>query len=122
MAAYGSTVRKLVALLLLATLSVTSAWIWLANRPSEIEKAVMSAAEAGAFPLATGNSYDGHIDCRVSEPNAFHQQDLFLCKLGLNGLGGLGGQYVYAAMLDGELHTHDTDPGAIPGRVFDPGF
>jgi hypothetical protein len=33
-----------------------------------------------------------------------------------------GGQYVYVALIDGALHTHATDPEAIPGRVFDPPF
>ncbi len=53
---------------------------------------------------------------------AFRGQDLYLCKLGFKGLDVPGGQYVYAAMVGGTLHTHQTDPAEIPGRVFDPGF
>ena len=113
--------RKPVLVLLVATLLVIVAWIWLANRPSEIERAVISAAEAGDFPLATGYSYNGQIDCRVANPRAFRGQDVFVCKLGLS-VPDDGGQYVYAALVDGELHTHETDPDAIRARVFDPGF
>jgi hypothetical protein len=51
----------------------------------------------------------------------FHGQDLYLCKLGVKGLD-LGGHYMYAAMVAGELHTHQTDPAEIPARVFDPSF
>jgi hypothetical protein len=101
-------------------LFVVLAWIWLAHRPSEVEKAVQSAAEAGAFPIAEGYTY-GEIECRVEEEEGFHGQDLYLCKLGVKGLD-LGGQYIYAAMVAGELHTHQTDPAEIPARVFDPSF
>ena len=108
-------------MLLAAALTVIVAWIWLANRPSEIERAVLSAAEAGEFPLTTGYSYNGQIECRVADPHAFRGRDVFVCKLGLSGLDE-GGQYVYTALLDGALHTHETDPDAIRARVLDPGF
>jgi hypothetical protein len=52
---------------------------------------------------------------------AVQGQDLYLCKLGVKGLD-LGGHYMYAAMVAGELHTHQTDPAEIPARVFDPSF
>jgi hypothetical protein len=115
-------VRKAVLVLSIALL-VALAWIWLVNRPSEVEKAVLSAAEAGAFPIAEGDTYDGEIECRVEEVNGFQGQDLYLCKLGLKGLDfDLGGQYLYAAVVGGELHTHQTDPAEIPMRVVDPSF
>ena len=109
-------------LLILSALAIASIWIWLANRPSNVEEEVLSAARAGALPH-TKRSYDGQVECRVSEPNAFQGQDIFLCKLGLKGVSfELGGQHVYVALINGELHTHATDPEAIPGRVFDPAF
>jgi hypothetical protein len=45
-------VRKLALLILVAVTaaSVILGWIWLVHRPSEVEKAVLLAAEAGAFP------------------------------------------------------------------------
>jgi hypothetical protein len=114
--------RKAALLLLLTALAIATAWFWLANQPSDVENEVSAAARAGSFPSHAGYPYDGQVDCRVAEPNAFHGHDIFLCKLGLKGLEDLGGQYVYVALINGELHTHDTDPDAIPGRAFDPGF
>ena len=114
--------RAALRLLLLTGLALAGAFVWLADRPSDVEKEVLFAARAGSFPLVTGYSYDGRVDCRVSEPDAFQGHDIFLCKLGLKDLEGLGGQYVSVALINGQLHTHDTDPEAIPGRVFDPGF
>ena len=59
----------------------------------------------------------------VSRASRFQGHDIFLCKLGLKGRPfELGGQYVYVALIDGALHTHATDPEAIPGRLFDPPF
>lgn len=121
--------RKLALLPLVAitVLSVIVGWIWLAHRPSEVEKAVLSTAEAGAFPpagafLVPGSDpYDGQIECRVEEVEAFQGQDLYLCKLGVKGLDG-GGEYIYAAMVGGELHTHQTDPAEIPATAVDPSF
>jgi len=113
--------RKALLLLLVAALAVIVAWIWLANRPSEIETAVLSSAEAGDFPLTMGSSYNGQIECRVADPHGFRGRDVFVCKLGLSGIDD-GGLYVYAALLNGALHTHETDPNAIQSRVFDPGF
>jgi hypothetical protein len=115
------SMRKLLLLLFVVALTVIVAWIWLANRPSEIERAVLSTAEAGEFPLTTGYSYNGQIECRVEDIEAFHGEDLFICRLGLNGVDA-GGKYVYAALVDGVLHTHQTDPAEIPARAFDPGF
>ena len=71
--------RKLGLLLLIAitVLSVVVGEIWLVHRPSEVEKAVLSAAEDGAFPppqsvLVPGsNPYDGQIECRIEEEEAF---------------------------------------------------
>lgn len=103
-------------------LSVIIVWIRLVHRPSEVEEAVLSAAEAGAFPIAGSYTYSGEVDCRVEEVEAFQGQDLYLCKLGFMGLHDPGGQYIYAAVVGGKLHTHQTDPAEIPGRVFDPGF
>jgi hypothetical protein len=114
--------KKGAVLLVLSALVLASAWIWLSHRPSDIEQEVLSAARAGSFPQ-TKRSYDGQVDCRVSEPKALQGQDIFLCKLGLKGVPfELGGQYVYVALINGELHTHATDSEAIPGRVFDPPF
>jgi hypothetical protein len=122
-------VRKLGLLLLIAitVLSVVVGGIWLVHRPSEVEKAVLSAAEDGAFPpphsvLVPGsNPYDGQIECRVEEEEAFQGQDLYLCKLGVKGLDN-GAEYIYAVMIGGKLHTHQTDPAEIPAKVFDPSF
>jgi hypothetical protein len=99
-------VRKLALLLIVAitVLSVIVGWVWPAHRASEVEKAVLSTAEAGAFPpagafLVPGSDpYDGQIECRVEEVEAFQGQDLYLCKLGVKGLDG-GGEYIYAAMV-----------------------
>ena len=122
--AYADLVRKLALPLLIAitVLSIIVGWIWLVHRPSEVEKAVQAAAEAGAFPPAVGYMYSGDVDCRVEEVEAFLGHDLYLCKLGFKGLDVPGGQYIYAAIVDGKLHTHQTDPAEIPGRVFDPAF
>jgi hypothetical protein len=105
------------------SLSVTLVWvIWLANRPTAIERAVLSEAEAGAFPLEGDFTYDGQVECRVEGAEAFHGQGLFICRLGLNGVNA-GGQYVYAALVDGVLHTPTRrNPTDIPARAFDPGF
>ena len=121
--------RKLALLLLIAitVLSVIAGGIWLVHRPSEVEKAVLSAAEADAFPpphafLVPGsNPYDGQIECRVEEVEAVQGRDLYLCKLGVKGLNG-GGEYIYAAMVGGKLHTYQTDPAEIPAKAFDPNF
>lgn len=44
--------KKVALLLFIGALSITLVWmIWLANRPTAIERAVLSEAEAGAFPL-----------------------------------------------------------------------
>ena len=108
-------------------LSVILGWIWLVHRPSEVEKAVLSVAEAGAFPpagasLVPGSApYDGQIECRVEEVEAFQGQDLYLCKLGVKGLDN-GAEYIYAVMVGGKLHTHQTDPASIPAKAIDPGF
>lgn len=112
----------LLSLVLAIVLALAVVWVRLANEPSEVEREVLSAVREGAFRLPTGSSYDGKIDCRVSEPDAFRGQDIFLCKLGIEDLEGPAGQYFYVALVGGQLHTHDTDPGAIRGRVFDPGF
>jgi len=122
-------VRKLALLLLIAitVLSVIVGWIWLVHRPSEVEKAVLSAAEAGAFPpphaflVAGSNPYNGQIECRVEEEEALQGQDLYLCKLGVKGLNN-GAEYIYAVMVGGKLHTHQTDPPEIPAKVIDPSF
>ena len=109
-------------MLLIVALSVTLVgMIWLVGRPTSIEKAVLSEAEAGVFPLEGDFTYDGQVECRVEDVNVFHGEDLFLCRLGLNGVDA-GGQYVYAALVDGVLHTHQTDPTDIPARALDPGF
>jgi hypothetical protein len=114
-------VRK--ALLILPVALLIVGWIWLVHRPSEVEKAVLSAAEAGALPIAEGHEYNGEVECQVEEEEAFHGQDLYLCKLGVKGLDfDLGGRYIYAAIVGGKLHTHQTDPAEIPGKVFDPSF
>ncbi len=116
--------RKLALLLLvaIAALSVIFGWQWIVHRPSEVEKAVLAAAEAGAFPIAGGYTYDGEVDCRVEDVEAFRGQDLYVCKLGFKGLDVPGGQYVFAAMVGGKLHTHQTDPAEIPAKVIDPSF
>jgi hypothetical protein len=115
-------VKKVALLLLIGALLVTFVWmIWLANRPTAIESTVLSEAETGAFPLEGDYTYDGQVECRVEDVEAFHGEDLFICRLGLNGVDA-GGQYVYAALVDGVLHTHQTDPADIPARAFDPGF
>jgi hypothetical protein len=115
-------VKKVALMLLIVALSVTLVgMIWLVGRPTAIEKAVLSEAEAGVFPLEWDLTYDGQVECRVEDVNAFHGEDLFLCRLGLNGVDA-GGQYVYAALVDGVLHTHQTDPTDIPARALDPGF
>ena len=129
MTAYADLVRKLALLLLIAitVLSVIVGGIWLVHRPSEVEKAVLSAAEAGAFPppnaflVPRSNPYDGQIECRVEVEEAFQGQDLYLCKLGVKGLDN-GAEYIYAVMVGGKLHTHQTDPAEIPAKVFDPSF
>ncbi len=118
---YCGAVGKALLVLALA-LVVAVGWFWLAHRPSEVEKAVLSAAEAGAFPIAGGHTYNGEVECRIEEVVGFHGQDLYLCKLGFKGLDVPGGQYIYAAMVGGKLHTHQTDPAEIPARVFDPSF
>jgi|SRR5215211_7969450 len=121
----GSTVGpvKKALLVLPVALFVFLAWIWLVHRPSEVESAALSAAEAGALPNAERNEYSGEVECRVEEEGAFRGQDIYLCKLGVKGLDfDLGGRYIYAAMVGGTLHTHQTDPAEIPGRVFDPPF
>jgi hypothetical protein len=106
-------VKKVALLLLMGALSVTLVWmIWLANRPTAIESTVLSEGDY---------TYDGQVECRVEDVEAFHGEDLFICRLGLNGVD-VGGQYVYAALVDGVLHTHQTDPADIPARAFDPGF
>jgi len=75
--------------------------IGLANRPTAIARAVVSKAETGAFPLEDDYTYDGQVECRVEDVEAFHGEDhLFICRLGLNGVDA-GGQYVYAALVDG---------------------
>ena len=113
--------------MVIVALFVVLAWMWLVQRPSEVEKAVLSAAEAGAFPpphafLVPGsNPYDGQIECRVEEEEAFQGQDLSLCKLGVKGLDN-GAEYIYAVMVGGKLHTHQTDPAEIPAKVMDPSF
>ena len=116
--------RKLALLLLvaIAALSVIFGWKWIVHRPSEVEKAVLAAAEAGAFPIAGGYTYDGEVDCRVEDVEAFRGQDLYVCKLGFKGLDVPGGQYIFAAMVGGKLHTHQTDPAEIPAKVIDPSF
>lgn len=87
---------------------VVLAWIWLVHRPSEVEKSELSAAEAGAFPIAGGYTYNGEVDCRVEEVEAFHGQDLYVCKLGFKGPDVPGGQYIYAALVDGKTaHAPD---------------
>ena len=83
---------------------------------------MLSAAEAGAFPIAGDYTYKGEVECRVEEVEGFHGQDLYLCKLGFKGLDVPGGQYIYAAVVGGKLHTHQSDPAEIPARVFDPSF
>jgi hypothetical protein len=117
-------VRRIVllSLVLAIVLALAVVRVWLANKPSEVEREFLSAAREGAFSLPTSSSYDGQVDCRVSEPDAFRGQDIFLCKLGVEGPDGVAGQYLYVALVDGRLHTHETDPITIPGRVFDPGF
>ncbi len=114
--------KKVALLLLIGALSITLVWmIWLVNRPTAIERAVLSEAEAGAFPLEGDSSYAGQVECRVEDVEAFHGHNLFIWRLGLNGVDA-GGQYVYAELVDGVLHTHQTDPADIPARAFDPGF
>ena len=95
--------------------------IWLANGPTAIERAVLSEAERALSRPKGDYTYDGQVECRVDDAETFHGQDLFICRLGLNGVNA-GGQYVYAALVDGVLHTHQTDPTDIPARAFDPGF
>jgi hypothetical protein len=104
-------------------LFVIIGWIWLVHRPNEVEGAVRSAAEAGAFPIGGGYTYNGEVECRVEEEGTVRGQDLYLCKLGLEGLDDVpGGQYLYAAVVDGSLYTHKTNPHLIPGQVVDPNF
>jgi D-alanyl-D-alanine dipeptidase len=108
----------------LAVLAALGGLIWWAQRPTSVERAVWDAAQDGAFPFtdpAAASRYAGTVDCQIYDQAAFEGHDLYICKLGLEGVEN-GGQYVLAALVDGELHTHDTDPALIPGRVFDPGF
>jgi hypothetical protein len=121
---YRGLVRKALLLLLAIAIALfVVGWIWLVHRPSEVERAVRSAAEAGAFPIGGGYMYNGEVECRVEEVGAVHGQDLYLCKLGLEGLDEVpGGQYIYAAIVDGRLYTHRSNPILIPEQVFDPNF
>src|SRR5262245_25267584 len=103
-----------VLLILLLAVFVTAGWIWLVHRPSGIEKAVQSASAAGFIPNARSYAYNGEVECRVEQAEGFLGQDLYVCKLGLEGFDAQGGQYVYAAMVDGSLYTHKTNPNLIP--------
>lgn len=76
--------------------------------------------EPSRLPVST--IYNGEVDRRVEEVGAVHRQDLYVCKLGLEDLDAPGGQYVYAAMVDGSLYTHATNPNLISARVLDPSF
>jgi hypothetical protein len=75
----------------------------------------------GALHTPGSAPYNGQIECRVEEEEAFQGQDLYLCKLGVKGLDN-GAEYIYAVMVGGKLHTHQTDPAEIPAKVFDPSF
>jgi len=108
----------------LALLAALGGLIWWIHRPTSIEAAVWDAAQEGAFPFtgpAAALSYTGAVDCQIYDQAAFQGHDLYICKLGLEGVEN-GGQYVFAALVDGELHTHDSDPVLIPGRILDPNF
>ena len=83
------------ALLIIPVALFVVGWIWLVHRPSEVERPVRSAAEAGVFPIGGGYMYNGEVECRVEG------QDLYVCKLGIEGLHDVpGGQYIYAAVVD----------------------
>jgi hypothetical protein len=85
---------------------------WLNHRLTPIEAAMLTAARHGQFqPPIRGQSYTGGIECRVDRPHAFHGADVYLCAI--DETGGWR-EWEWGAMLDGRLHTHATDPGAIP--------
>ena len=113
-------VRKAL-LVLIVTLFVALAWMWLVHRPSEVDKAVQSAAEAGAFPIAGGYKYSGEVDCQSKRwrpstdricMSASWDSSVVMFRAGSTS----------TRPSERNLHTHQTDPAEIPGRVFDPGF
>jgi hypothetical protein len=76
---------------------------------SDIEVAMLAAAREGEFPFPAGveSDYTGAVECRVDRPNAFRGTDVYLCALNLtNGAR----QFEWGALIEGDLHTHRTDP------------
>jgi len=70
---------------------------------------MLAAGRDGEFPFPSGidTDYTGAVECRVDSPNAFRGEDVYLCALDLtNGAR----QWEWGALVEGELHTHRTDP------------
>lgn len=109
--------KKVALLLVVGALSVALVWmIWLANRPTAIERAVLSEAEAGAFPLEGDYTYDGQVECRVEDVEAFQGEDLFICRLGLNGVDAGGSMCTRRLWTAYFTRTRRTQRISRPGR------
>lgn len=87
--------------------------VWLrSHQVVGVGAAMVSAARAGTFgPPAPDSSFNGAVDCRVDKPNAFHGADIYLCRIGETHGWNL---WEWGAVVNGDLHTHATDPGLIP--------
>jgi len=69
---------------------------------------MLAAGRDGEFPFPAINAeYTGAVESRVDRPNAFRGAEVYLCALNLtNGAR----QWEWGALVEGELHTHRTDP------------
>jgi hypothetical protein len=100
------------AVLLIGLIFLGVWWFWLPHHPTPIERAMLAAARSGEFgPPVDHNSYTGTIMCRVYKANSFHGADIYYCEIGETNDWW---QWETGALLNGELHTHYSDPMLIP--------
>jgi hypothetical protein len=78
-----------------------------------VEQAMLQAAKAGQFQAPpSGHHYAAPVECRVDQPNGFHGQPIYLCKVAISKLP-YGYLWEWGAWYQGSLHTHTTDPQSI---------
>jgi hypothetical protein len=101
-----------VTFVLVVALGAVTGASWWTHRGNGIESAVLTSARTGGFGRPVPDStFSGPVRCDVLRPGGFEGADVYLCTIyETHGWR----QPVLAAMVDGHLHTHKTDPKLIP--------
>jgi hypothetical protein len=78
---------------------------------------MLNDARAGDFRAPpAGHHYQSPVDCHIDRKRQFRGADLYLCQIAISGLPSAHLRE-WGAWVNGSLHTHATDPRAIPAAT-----